>query len=80
LSFDKPGSLIVNRGEGGNISVLYNGVEIVGAVGIQLGMSEYGAMATLIFPVGTVDVQTKLNKVFGAVEQEEMPTGIPGGN
>jgi hypothetical protein len=78
-----PKTLRIERDfETGIISAKYGDETIEGVIGFQMASSELGSIATLVFPVGDIEiteVESYLKKVFGAT-MEEPTNGMPGGN
>ena len=81
--FNRPKSLRIRRTEDGTFEAEYGSTKIEGVVGFQMASSEYGSLATLVFPVGEYEIeeiQTYLKRVFGATMETTEGGVIPGGN
>jgi hypothetical protein len=79
----KPKKLQILRDfESGQIFAKYGDEIIEGVMGIHLSASDLGAIATLVFPVGDIEIEElegHLRRVFGATMDSNEGV-MPGGN
>lgn len=68
---ESPKKLKVSRTDAGDLVVSYGGTPIENVSALSISVSPMGAMATLVFTIEEVDVETALHRVIGCKEEEE---------
>lgn len=68
--------LKVSRTESGDLVVTYGETLVENVSALSIAVSPVGCMATLVFTVDEVDVETALHRIIGCKEEEEKFTDV----